>query len=140
MKIFLSNYEKTPNQKEDLCYRSTAAKTLGLTLNQFDKLGLEVAKEVLNPHYKSRPLSKLYDRKTVKSLIDSDEVNKLKTARKKGKPKDYNAIFSKAYDGEIPKMPKMKLEPLTIDRGKFSYGKKLIRWFVNQSRNNRINP
>lgn len=78
-----------------LCYESTALKLLGLTKVKFDKLKIKPVKEVPNPHYKSMPPSRLYDRNKIEKLIDSPKVIALKP--KPRKPVDYAAIFQKRY-------------------------------------------
>lgn len=81
---------------ENLIYKKTAIELLGLTPNSFDKLNLTPVKEVLNPHYRKAPPSKLYDRLTIEKLIDSELVKELQP--KPRKPIDYTEKFLNRYN------------------------------------------
>lgn len=63
----VANQQNKPRiwTNDDLCYKTTAIKALGVTKTAFEKLGLKVIREVANPHYRSGPPSQLYAREHV---------------------------------------------------------------------------
>ena len=80
---------------EKLIYESTAIKLLEISSEKFKKLCLKPVKEVPNPHYRSGPPSRLYDRRKIEKMIDSSRVVSLR--HKPRHPVDYARQFGKAY-------------------------------------------
>ena len=85
--------------KQNLCYKSTALKLLGLPDAKFKLLGIEPVKAVTNPHYRSGAVAYLYDKDEILALAGTSKVEALKAEPRK--PKDYVSLFSRRYTREV---------------------------------------
>ena len=89
--------------KQDFVYESTALKLLGITKLKFSRLEIEPDKEIPNPHYRSGPPSRLYDRQRIESLANTAEVIAMRP--KPRKKKDWNSVFTKKYATWVEALP-----------------------------------